>query len=200
MTLDEFRPHCNEWFGDFTVQCGDWEQIASPVADVRAALGDRAGGAVAAVERTAVRQSTLWAATTTGASSSRRTSTPSRPARSASRGSIRLAAERPNRFVSGISHRPCQRQPCLDLVQRVQRDDSDDAGARVRSDVRPRRGHCDLDGPSYDFGDIPITDVARDDFTGDLYASSDFGVFRLASGATTWTLPRRACPTSRSRA
>ena len=37
---------------------------------------------------------------------------------------------------------------------------------------------------SYDLGDLPITDVARDDVTGDLYASSDFGVVRLLSGAT----------------
>ena len=40
---------------------------------------------------------------------------------------------------------------------------------------------------SYDLGDIPITDVARDDVTGDLYVASDFGVFRLAWGASTWT-------------
>ena len=37
---------------------------------------------------------------------------------------------------------------------------------------------------SYDLGDIPITDVARDDVTGDLYAASDFGVFRLVAGTT----------------
>ena len=34
---------------------------------------------------------------------------------------------------------------------------------------------------------FPITDVARDDVTGDLYVASDFGVFRLAWGASTWT-------------
>jgi hypothetical protein len=39
---------------------------------------------------------------------------------------------------------------------------------------------------SYDLGDIPITDVARDDVKGDLYASSDFGVYRLKSGQTDW--------------
>jgi hypothetical protein len=40
---------------------------------------------------------------------------------------------------------------------------------------------------SYDFGDLPVTDLVRDDATGDLYAASDFGVSRLASGTTTWT-------------
>jgi hypothetical protein len=39
---------------------------------------------------------------------------------------------------------------------------------------------------SYDLGDIPITGIARDDVTGDLYASSDFGVMRLPDGLTSW--------------
>jgi hypothetical protein len=40
---------------------------------------------------------------------------------------------------------------------------------------------------SYNFGDQPITDLVRDDVTADLYASTDFGVLRLAKGSTTWT-------------
>ena len=40
---------------------------------------------------------------------------------------------------------------------------------------------------SHDLGDVPITDGARDDVNGDLYAASDFGVFRLAAGTTSWT-------------
>ena len=47
---------------------------------------------------------------------------------------------------------------------------------------------------SYDLGDIPITDVVRDDVTGDLYASSDFGVFRLVAGSTTWTVAAPGMP------
>jgi hypothetical protein len=39
---------------------------------------------------------------------------------------------------------------------------------------------------SYDFGDIPATDVAVDDARGDVYAATDYGVFLLASGSTTW--------------
>jgi len=40
---------------------------------------------------------------------------------------------------------------------------------------------------SYDLADLPITDLVRDDKTGDLYASTDFGVLKLANGATSWT-------------
>ena len=47
---------------------------------------------------------------------------------------------------------------------------------------------------SYNIGDMPITDLVRDDLTGDLYASSDFGVMRLASGTTTWTVAGAGLP------
>jgi hypothetical protein len=49
-------------------------------------------------------------------------------------------------------------------------------------------------------GDIPITDLVRDDFTGDLYAATDFGVLRDPGGQDgTWTeagpgLPRVEVP------
>ena len=47
---------------------------------------------------------------------------------------------------------------------------------------------------SYDLADLPITDLVRDDPTGDLYAASDFGVLRLAAGATSWTVAGDGLP------
>jgi hypothetical protein len=47
---------------------------------------------------------------------------------------------------------------------------------------------------SYNLADLPITDLVRDDLTGDLYAASDFGVMRLASGATAWTVAGQGLP------
>jgi hypothetical protein len=41
---------------------------------------------------------------------------------------------------------------------------------------------------SYNLDDLPATALVRDDLTGDLYVGTDFAVFRLASGATTWTM------------
>jgi hypothetical protein len=43
-------------------------------------------------------------------------------------------------------------------------------------------------------GDIPVTDLVRDDVTGDLYAASDFGVMRLAASTTTWVSPAPGMP------
>ena len=53
--------------------------------------------------------------------------------------------------------------------------------------LQPGDAHGDLTDRSYDLGDQPVTGVARNGDTGDLYASTDFGVLRLPSGATTWT-------------
>ena len=47
---------------------------------------------------------------------------------------------------------------------------------------------------SYDLPDFPITAVARDDITGDLYAASDFGVVRLGNGGTTWVVAGGGLP------
>ena len=47
---------------------------------------------------------------------------------------------------------------------------------------------------SHDLPDLPITDVAYDDVTGDLYASSDFGVMRLAAGSSTWAVAGTGLP------
>ena len=42
--------------------------------------------------------------------------------------------------------------------------------------------------------DLPVTDLVRDDLTGDLYAATDFGVMALASGSTTWTVAGAGMP------
>jgi hypothetical protein len=42
--------------------------------------------------------------------------------------------------------------------------------------------------------DIPVTDLVRDDVTGELYASNDFGVLRLGAGTTSWTLAAPGMP------
>jgi hypothetical protein len=39
---------------------------------------------------------------------------------------------------------------------------------------------------SSNLGDQPITGIARDEVTGDLFVSTDFGVDMLPSGGTTW--------------
>ena len=43
---------------------------------------------------------------------------------------------------------------------------------------------------SFDLADLPVTDLVRDDLTGDLYAATDFGV-SPANGTTRWVKRRQ---------
>jgi len=43
-------------------------------------------------------------------------------------------------------------------------------------------------------GDIPVTDLVRDDTSGDLYASTDFGVLLRQNGDAKWTLAAAGMP------
>ena len=47
---------------------------------------------------------------------------------------------------------------------------------------------------SYNLPDFPITSIVRDDETGDLYASSDFGVMRLGRRSSNWTVAGSGLP------
>jgi hypothetical protein len=47
---------------------------------------------------------------------------------------------------------------------------------------------------SLNLPDFPITALVRDDVTGDLYAASDFGVMKLAFGATVWAVAGSGMP------
>ena len=71
------------------------------------------------------------------------------------------------------------------LVTRRVAEPGNDRG-RARGPVHPGARAVDRTNLSYDFGDLPATDIAYDAPSGDLYASTDFGVSRLESAATTW--------------
>ena len=62
----------------------------------------------------------------------------------------------------------------------------------------PATGTATWVNRSNDLADLPVTDLVRDDKTGDLYAASDFGVLRLADGSTSWSSRPATCRTSRS--
>ena len=140
---------------------------------------------MAVVERTPADTSSAWAATTTGRVFISK-NVDADPASAVSW--TRLdddATIDPNRFVSSI------------YVDRANGNhawisysgfSSNAPGGHVYEVVYdPSTGTSTWTDLSYDFGDLPVTDLVRDDVTGDLYASSDFGVTRLASGTSSWT-------------
>jgi hypothetical protein len=180
-TIDPGPPAVNVFNTDLT----------APVADYRGGAS-RAGGFVAAIERAPGNTGTLWAATTTGrvfisdnANASDQTSVVW----------TRLdtsAANDPNRFVSSIYVDPAN--PNHAWISYT--------GYNVNTPTLPGHvfevmrvgGAATWTDRTYDLADLPITDLVRDDLTGDLYAASDFGVMKLADGASAWTIAADGMP------
>ena len=197
MSADEFRHQCNEWFGVFeeTVTCGDWQPLGDPATAGRltsSSLGNRSGGFVAAVERAGTDQSTLWAATQTG----RVFISKNADAEPASAVTFtRLdSASSPGRFVSGIHIDPANPNRAWVSYSGFGANTPTAPGHIYLVTYDPTSGSATWTDLSYDFGDIPATDVARDDVTGDLYAATDFGVFRLVDGSTGWVAAAPGLP------
>ena len=100
---DYLDQHCNEFFGDFSVPCGDWEALGVPTLtgtfygeDKRTATGNY----VVAVARASSNTDTLWAATRRGRVFVS-TNASATPASSAVFTRIDTALQ-PNRFISSI--------------------------------------------------------------------------------------------------
>jgi Arc-like DNA binding domain len=186
MTLAEAQQHCNTWTGDFTVVCGDWAETG-PNRLTAAFWGDRAGGAVAAVERTADDNSTAWAATTTGRLFiSKNVDIASAAAVAWTRLDDDVVTD-PNRFVSSIYVDPADGNTAWISYSGYGVNTPGTPAHVFRVVYNPGAGTSTWTDLSHDLGDLPVNDLVRDDETGDLYAGTDFGALRLADGTTTWT-------------
>ena len=193
MTLSEFRQHCNEFTGDFTVECGDWVTIgATSLTDP--SLGTWAGGSVAAVQRTASDTSTLWAATSTGRVfiSSNADAEPNTSVVFTRIDTSSSAA--PNRFVTGIAIDPANSNHAWISYDGYSKSTPSTPGHVFEVTYDPVAQTATFTDRSYDLSDLPINDVVLDTVTGDLYTSSDFGVYRLRSGSTSWGLAAKGMP------
>ena len=184
MTVDELRTHCNEWTGDFTVQCGDWVPLGGPPL-TDPSLGDRALGNVAAVERATRDSSTLWAATTTGRVFISKNAAAEPASAVAFTRLDSLAANSPGRFVSSIYIDPKNANHAWISYSGFNAATPATPGHVFDVKYNPGAGTAtwkSLDGTGKGaLGDIPITDLVRDDPTGDLYASTDYGVLQRST-------------------
>ena len=190
MTLAELRQHCNELTGDFTVQCGDWVELGSP-ALTDAGWGDRAGGAMAAVERATTDTGTLWAATTNG----RVFITSNADADPASSVAFvrldSLASNDPNRYVTGIYIDPDNANHAWISYSGFNAATPSTPGHIFSVTYDPGAGTATWDSLDGSLGDLPLTDVAVDGNTA--YVSSDFGVLKR-TGNGQWTAAASGMP------
>jgi hypothetical protein len=170
--------------------CGDFVRIGGATSDLTSAVwGTRAGGAVAAIERAPSNTGTLWAATGTG-----RVFISSNADYAAASSVVWTRIDQNSIFDPG-------RFPTSITVDSANPNHAWISYSGYNFNTPAQPGHVfevTATGTwvdwSFNLPDLPITDLVRDDVTGDLYAASDFGVMRLTSGTTTWTVAGQGLP------
>lgn len=177
--------HCNEFFGDFTVSCGDWEPLGGAAGDLTTGPdSDKGTGYVVAVERAPSDSRTLWAATRRGRVFISRNA----DAAVASVAFTRIdTITQPRRFVSGISIDADNPNHALISFSGYNAYTPTTPGHVFDVLYNPATGKAVWKDLSFDLGDQPITCVAFDQDTGDVFASTDYGVLMLRKGANSWS-------------
>jgi len=172
-----------------TAACGDFTPIGPAghtqltANDALYGGADRAGAAMAAIERGSD-TNTIWAATGTGRVFVSKNG-------DAAAGSVTwtridtLATNDPGRFVSSIYVDPSDSNHAWISYSGYNANTPTTPGHVFEVRYAPGAGTAtwtNLDGGTGPMGDLPTTDLVRDDVTGDLYASTDFGVMMLPGG------------------
>ena len=175
--------------------CGDFVRIgpAGNTSLTAAFYGNRAGGVLAALERNPSDTGTLWAASSTG----RVFITHNADAVAENVTFTRLdslATNAPGRFVSSIYADPEDINHAWISYSGYNFNTPAQPGHVFEVTFDPESGTAVWNDLSYDIDDLPVTDLVRDNVTGDLYAGSDFGVLRLQSGETSWVLAGSGLP------
>jgi hypothetical protein len=175
--------------------CGDFVRIGPAGATdlTSAAYGaDRAGAFVAAVERAPSNTGTLWAATNTGRVFITDNANAS-PAASVSWTRLDTSATNdPPRFVSSIYIDPANPNHAWISYSGYNINTPGIAGHVF--EVTRTGATATWTDLTYNLQDLPVTDLVRDDQTGDLYAATDFAVWKLPSGGTSWSLAAGGMP------
>jgi len=152
---------------------------------------DRTGGAVGVIQRTPANATTLWAATGPGRVFISNNGNAAAGAVLWHR--IDPGTNDPSRFPTGIAIDPAKPHHAWISY----------SGYNVNTPSTPGHvfevtwsgsGTATWVDRSYNLPDFPITSIVLDDVTGDLYASSDFGVMRLRCGATNWRVAGTGLP------
>jgi hypothetical protein len=195
-TLDSGGPqayldqHCNEFTGDFTVQCGDWVPLDGSTL-TGSARGTRAGGVITWVARDTSDAGTLWASTQTGRVFISKNADNADPAAVTFTRLDSLATNSPGRAVSSIYVDPANANHAW-VSYLGYNDTTPTTPGHVFSvtydSVAGTATWTSLDGTGTGaIGNLPVNGVATDT-NGDVYAATDFGVAKLAGGnvATGW--------------
>jgi hypothetical protein len=182
--------HCNEFLGDFTVECGDWVPIGQDLSSTSFGTDKTPGpnGYVVAISRAAGNSGTLWAATRRG-----RVFVASN-ADNADNTAVAFyridTSSQPERFVSGIDVDPAN--PNHAFVTYSGYNAYATAAGTATGHIfevtyNPATHAAAWSGDlASNLGDQPITGIAVDWQTNTIYVSTDFGVSARRAGKTNW--------------
>jgi hypothetical protein len=179
--------HCNTTgqFGTsdelFSGNCGDFEPIGPVLTD--ASLGSRDGGDLITLGR-GTDAGTLWAATTSGRVFVSQNA-------QAAPGAVTFTriddATTPERSPNAVTVDPSNPLHAIVTYNGYGANTPTTPGHVFDVVFHPGSGTATWTDISYDIGDQPVADSVYDVATGDVYVSTDFGVWRLAQGETSWT-------------
>jgi hypothetical protein len=173
--------HCNMLNRD-GAPCGDWKPVGTSLTG--GALKDRGGDYVVATERAPSDKGTLWAATRPGRLWVSKDADASNPA------SVHFAridtAATPGRFISGIAIDSKDPNHAWISYSGYGAYTPGTPQHVIEARYDPASKKATFTDRTYDIGDQPVTGIARDDTTGDVYAATDFGVLRLPAGSNAW--------------
>jgi hypothetical protein len=180
--------HCNEFFGDFSVPCGDWVKLGVPTltGTTFGPVTDKGGSYVVAITRAAgdTAGNVLWAGTRLGRIfiSKNAAANPSNTV-----AFMRIdTPSQPMRFPSGIAVDGSDPYHAYVSFSGYGAYTPTTPGHVFEVQVNPTTLASSWVDLSFNLGDQPITGIVRDDLTGDLFVSTDFGVAMLPAGGNTW--------------
>ncbi|GAC1481381.1 MAG: hypothetical protein NVS2B12_36460 [Ktedonobacteraceae bacterium] len=183
--------HCNEITGDLQAPCGDWVALGPSLTDSTFGT-DKGGSFVVALNRAPSDTSTLWAATRLG----RLFISTNADAAAASVTFTRIdTAAQPGRFISGIAVDPKNKYHAYITYSGYGAYTPSTPGHVFDVTYDPATGKAAWTDVSYNLGDEPITSVAYDSVTKNLFIATDFGVNRLRENSQKWVPAAFGLPT-----
>ncbi len=175
--------HCNELTGDLKAPCGDWVPLGPNLVDNTFGT-DKGGSYIVAINRAPSDKSTMWVATRLG----RLFISTNAGAAAASVTFTRVdTSAQPSRFISGIAVDPANPYHAFVSFSGYNAYTPTTPGHVFDVLYDPSTGKATWTDISNNLGDSPITGIAYDSQTGDLYISNDFGVLLLPAQSSTWT-------------
>jgi hypothetical protein len=177
--------NCNEFFGSFNAPCGNWVTIGADLTSNSFGSDKNPPGQyIVATERAPSDTGTLWVGLRRG-----RVFVASNADKGA--GSVAFFridnASTPERFVSGIAVDPSDPNHAFISFSGYNAYNPTQPGHVFDVHYNPTTHTATWTNIDHNLGDEPITDIALDSQTGNLFISTDFGVNILPSGGSTWT-------------